>query len=88
MVDARYVTILVVGLGLTFTACDDNAGITATTDGSSIDSIADSAAVDTKEDIAPADSGEQDTAPQDLGAPSTCEPGEGCFEESCDSGRP
>jgi hypothetical protein len=73
-------------LGL-LVGCGDTGVVEPTDEVESFDSVADIAnPVDTAApDMAAPDSAEPDTVEEDAGAPSTCEPGEGCFGESCAS---
>ena len=77
----------IVSLGL-FVACGDSGVVEPTTDAGTEDVVADtSAPIDTAQpdtaqvDTAQVDTAEPDSAVEDTGAPSTCEPGEGCFGE-------
>jgi cysteine-rich repeat protein len=65
--------------------CGDNAVVQPTADVGFIDVVMDtSPAVDTAQpDTAQPDMAQPDMAVEDAGASSTCEPGEGCFGESC-----
>ena len=66
-------------------ACGDSGLVQSVNDASVEDSVADtSTPADTAEpDVASPDMASPDTTEEDAGVPSTCEPGDGCFGESC-----
>ena len=75
---------LMLSLGLCV-ACGDSGVVQPVADTVANDVITDVAVpVDTAQpDTAQVDTAEPDTAVEDAGVPPTCEPGEGCFGESC-----
>ena len=74
--------VLVFGL---LVGCDDTGVVQPSDNGSSIDAAKDtSAPIDAGQpDTSQPDMAEPDMAVADAGAPSTCEPGDGCFGEPC-----
>jgi hypothetical protein len=67
--------------------CGDNAIVQSTDDAGPMDAATDTApqADTSQSDTAQPDMAQPDTAAEDAGASLTCEPGEGCFGESCAS---